>query len=107
MTRSPNRGDVWIVNLGMVAKVRPCLVISVAATDDNDRVLTTVLPCTTSLRGSRFEVATTASFLKPGAVDAQQLTTIPTVKLVKRLGTIPLDQFAAIESAVRIWLQLP
>lgn len=26
-----NRGKVWLVDLGMVAKVRPCLVISVPA----------------------------------------------------------------------------
>ena len=24
-----NRGEVWLVDLGMVAKVRPCLVISI------------------------------------------------------------------------------
>ena len=26
-----NRGEVWLVDLGMVAKVRPCLVISIPA----------------------------------------------------------------------------
>ncbi len=28
-----NRGDVWLVDLGSVAKVRPCLVISISALD--------------------------------------------------------------------------
>ena len=29
MATMPSRGDVWLVDLGMVAKVRPCLVLSV------------------------------------------------------------------------------
>jgi len=34
-----DRGSVWIVDLGMVAKVRPCLVLS-APTDPQGRLLT-------------------------------------------------------------------
>ena len=44
---SADRGSVWIVDLGMVAKVRPCLVLSVP-TDPQDRVLVTLVPHTTS-----------------------------------------------------------
>jgi mRNA interferase MazF len=29
MTNAPKRGEVWLVDLGMVAKIRPCLVISI------------------------------------------------------------------------------
>lgn len=43
MATTPTRGDVWRVDLGRVAKVRTCLVPSVPADDDNDRVLTTVV----------------------------------------------------------------
>ena len=28
---SPSRGEVWLVDLGYAAKVRPCLVLSVPA----------------------------------------------------------------------------
>lgn len=28
---SPERGEVWLVDLGYVAKVRPCLVVSIPA----------------------------------------------------------------------------
>ena len=38
--KSPQRGEVWLVDLGMAAKVRPALVISVPA-DDSDRALVT------------------------------------------------------------------
>ncbi len=39
--RSPQRGEVWIVDLGMAAKVRPALVLSIPV-DDIDRALVTV-----------------------------------------------------------------
>ena len=51
-----DRGEVWIVDLGMVAKVRPCLILSVP-TDPQDRVLVSFVPHTTSVQGTRFEVA--------------------------------------------------
>ena len=46
-----NREEVWLVDLGMVAKVRPCLVISIPACIQ-DRALVTVVTHTTSARGS-------------------------------------------------------
>jgi mRNA interferase MazF len=100
------RGDVWLVDLGMVAKVRPCLVISIPAAEDNDRVLSTLVPHTTSTRESRFEVRSTVRFLKAGAFDAQNLVTIPSVKLIRLLGKLPDDQMFAVENAIRLWLGL-
>jgi len=100
----PTRGDVWLVDLGMVAKVRPCLVLSIPADDDNDRVLVTLVPHTTSTRNSRFEVASKVRFLKRGAFDAQNIITIPTAKLVRRLGSLPDDQMASVERSVKLWL---
>jgi len=104
MATMPTRGDVWLVDLGMVAKVRPCLVLSIPADDDNDRVLATLVPHTTSMRDSRFEVASNVRFLKPGAFDAQNIITIPTAKLVRRLGSLPHDQITSVEHSVRLWL---
>jgi hypothetical protein len=43
---APRRGEVWLVDLGMAAKVRPALVISVPAAD-TDRALVTLVPHTT------------------------------------------------------------
>ena len=101
----PRRGEVWLVDLGMAAKVRPALVISVPA-NDTDRALATLVPHTTSVRGSRFEAAVSVPFLKPGAFDAQNLITIPHVKLLRVLGKLNSHQLAAVESAVRFWLGL-
>lgn len=62
MSQTPGRSEVWLVDLGMVAKVRPCLVLSIPADDENDRVLTTIIPHTTSTRNSRFEVPSNVNF---------------------------------------------
>lgn len=101
-----DRGSVWIVDLGMAAKVRPCLILSVP-TDPVDRVLVTIVPHTTSVQGSRFEVAVQTKFLHAGGVfDAQQIVTVPQVKLVRKLGDLPADPLARVEEAVRHWLGL-
>jgi mRNA interferase MazF len=101
----PRRGEVWIVDLGLAAKVRPCLVQSVPARDE-DRALVTVVPHTTSTRDTRFEAPLKVAFLRPGAFDAQSLVTIPHVKLVRKLGSLSASNLSAVEKAVRDWLEL-
>ena len=101
----PRRGEVWMVDLGMAAKVRPCLVISIGATEQ-DRALATVVPHTISTRNSRFEVKLKVSFLRQGAFDAQSLVTIPHAKLVRKVGNLLVTQLAEVERAVAKWLGL-
>ena len=101
----PRRGEVWMVDLGMAAKVRPCLVISIGATDQ-DRALATLVPHTTSARNSRFEVKIKIGFLREGVFDAQSLVTIPHAKLIRRIGNLPVTQLAEVERAVAEWLGL-
>ena len=103
--KSPPRGEVWLVDLGLAAKVRPCMVLSIA-TEDSDRALITLIPHTTSVRGSQFEVVVPARFLKPGAFDAQGLVTVPHARLVRPIGTLAAIQLHDVESAVRTWLGL-
>ena len=103
---NPQRGEVWLVDLGMAAKVRPAVVISVPA-HDTDRALVTLVPHTTSVRGSRFGAAVPVSFLKNGAFDAQNLITIPHARLLRALGRLSATQLSSIEAAVRSWLGLP
>ncbi len=97
------RGDVWIVDLGFVAKVRPCLVLSIPP-GDRDRDLLTLVPHTTSTRQSRFEVACNVRFLKSGAFDAQNLVTVPSVKLVQKLGALSGEQLQNVTAAIAQWL---
>ena len=100
---SPDRGDVWLVDLGYVAKVRPCLVVSIP-TLNQDRALTTLVPHTTSSRGSRFEVDVKVRFLKPGAFDVQNIITIPQAKLLRKLGELNSEQLAQVEDVLLFWL---
>lgn len=101
----PRRGEVWILDLGLAAKVRPCVVLSVPALDQ-DRALATLIPHTTAARASRFEVDVKVSFLRPGAFDAQSLVTVPHVKLIRKIGALSPDQLQAVENAARSWLGL-
>jgi mRNA interferase MazF len=100
-----DRGEVWLVDLGMAGKVRPCLVLSVPA-GPRDRALVTLVAGTTSLRGTAYEVTVQTRFLQGGVFDAQNMLTVPHAKLVRRLGTLPPDQLALVEEAVRRWLGL-
>ena len=105
MAREFRRGDVWIVDLGPVAKIRPAVVVSIRF-EDQDRALITLIPHTTSVRGTRFEVVSQARFLKRGAFDAQNPISIPPPHLVRRLGRIHPDELTAVEAALKHWLGL-
>ena len=70
----PRRGEVWLFDLGMAAKTRPVLIVSVAY-GDADRAMVTVVPHTTELRGSPFEISAPAPFLRLGAFLDQGVST--------------------------------
>ena len=50
-----NRGEVWLVDFGIAAKVRPALLLTGNPADD-ELDLVTVLLHTTALRGNRREL---------------------------------------------------
>ncbi len=82
-----NRGEVWMVDFGLAAKVRPALLLT-GNPADNELDLVTVLLHTTSLRGNRWELSVPKPFLKPGAFHLQQVQSVPTVRLERRLGVL-------------------
>ena len=104
--RYPVRGEVWLVDLGMSAKVRPCLVLSVPI-GDSDRALVTLVPHTTSVRDTTFEAPVPTSFLKTGAFDAQGIVTVPVSRAIRLLGKLNQDQMRSVEVVVCRWLGLP
>jgi mRNA interferase MazF len=104
---STKRGAVWLIDLGLAAKVRPCLILSIPAeSQDRALIIISVVPHTTSLRGARFEIVVPKSFLKSGAFDAQGLVTISPPRLLKRLGRLEPAELAMVEDGVRRWLAL-
>jgi mRNA interferase MazF len=96
---------VWLADLGIAAKVRPGLVLSVPP-EPQDRALVTLVPHTTSVQGTRFEVVVAKRFLQPGAFDAQGLVTVARARLLRPLGKLQPDEMALVEEAVKRWLGL-
>jgi mRNA interferase MazF len=90
----------------MVEKVRPVLVLSVPFSD-SDRAVLTVVFHSTALRGSQFEVKIQVPFLKEGAFIAQSISTYPTVRAIRKLGTLNPTHLQAVEATVFRWLGKP
>jgi mRNA interferase MazF len=95
--REAARGEVWLVDLGIAAKVRPCLLLTDYPEDD-ELALITLLPHTTALRGNQWELSIPKSFLKPGAFHLQQIQSTSVAHLVRRLGTLDGEEFSLIQN---------
>ena len=100
---TPRRGEVWLVDFGQAGKTRPAVVVSVAL-GDQERPLLTVVPHTTALRGSPFEIAVRASFLNTGGFLVQGVTTFPTARALHRLGSLPAEDFDRVFQGLLRWL---
>jgi len=92
-----------MIDLGMVAKPRPCLILSVPYREDEKAVVTYVAR-TTQVGGGRFEVEHHAPHFLPGVFDAQNVGTVPVAKLMRLLAQLPADKLAQVETAVQCWL---
>ncbi len=95
------RGDVVLVDLGYVAKVRPCLVISISRADSR-RNMSVVAPLTTEIRGGECEVA----FPKPrwlaeeSVVNLIGLVGVDNTRIERMLGPLPTESLDAIDEAL-------
>ena len=98
-------GEVWQVDLGYTAKVRPCLLLSRYPADD-ELALVVVVPHTTAVRGNRWEFRTTAPFLKDGAFHLQQIQPVSLPRLIHRLGEVSTSDLAALRSKLVFELEL-
>ena len=100
----PRRGEVWQVDLGLVAKSQPALVLGVPT--EKTHQIYTFIPHTTSPLGTEFEVKIAVRFLKEGAFDAQGIGTVPSVKFQRRLGELTAAQIRQVEDALLAWLEI-
>ena len=102
----PKRGEVWLADLGLAAKVRPVVIVS---RDDPDppRALTIYVPLTTQNRDSQYEVALPKLyFLKQTSfANVQGIGSIPTVRLSRKLGDLPKEVLDEILNAVLFAIQ--
>ena len=104
---SPIPGELYLIDLGMVGKVRPAVIIS---RDDPDapRALAICAPLTTENRGSDYEVALgKLKFLERESwVTVQGLTSLGHEKLIRRLGRLTVAQMEELKRALRFALDL-
>ncbi|HET6425641.1 MAG TPA: type II toxin-antitoxin system PemK/MazF family toxin [Planctomycetaceae bacterium] len=98
-------GDVWLIDLGMAAKTRPCLLLSDYPADD-ELALFVLVPHTTSVRNNRWELAIPKPFLKPGVFHLQQIQSIPLVRLQHKLGQLSAAELQRVRQTLVSLLRL-
>lgn len=103
----PKPGEVWFADLGIAAKSRPVLVLSVPD-DDWARALMVVAPLTSQLRGMRGEVdlGKPRWLPKPSGVNVQGLASFDARVLSRRLGVLSGADMARVKAALRDLLDL-
>ena len=94
-----NPGEVWMTDFGMAAKIRPALLLT-GQPAANELDLVTVLLHTTALRGNAWELSIAKPFLRPGAFHLQQIQTVSTVRLERRLGSLTADEMSQVRKAL-------
>ena len=104
---SPIPGDVYLVDLGMVAKERPMVVVS-RYDPEAPRSLSLCVPFTTRNRDSQYEVALGRyPFLRePSWANVQGTMAVGNEKLLRRLGKVSATQYSEIKAALRYALDL-
>ena len=104
---NPIPGELYLVDLGMVGKVRPAVVVS-REDPESPRALAVCVPLTTENRGSDYEVALgKLKFLnKESWVNVQGLMSLGHEKLIRRLGQLPAPQMEQVKTALRFALDL-
>ena len=93
------RGEVWQIDFGLAAKVRPALLLT-SEPEEDELDLFTVLLHTTSTRGNRWEIGIQKPFLRLGAFHLQQIQTISGAKLMRRLGALSSAELAEVDAVL-------
>ncbi len=105
---SPHPGEVYLVDLGMVGKVRPAVIVS-REDPDSPRAICTFVPITSHGRGSRYEVSLgKLRFLREPEswANVQALASLGHEKLLRSLGRVSTEQLDSIRNALRFALDL-
>ena len=103
----PRPGEVWLADLGMVAKTRPVIVVS-RYDEDPPRALVLYVPLTSQDRGSDYEVEMPKlPFLRlEGVANVQGIGSLSLTRLERRLGVLPQAVMEQIKDALRFALDL-
>lgn len=112
--RRAQRGDIWLVDFGKpVGREqgyrRPAVIISSDRLNHSRAELAIVVPVTTTRRGlpSHIEIEPGDSGLEHTSyAKAEDVKSVPTTRLVRRLGSIQADRLSRTEHALRLLLDL-
>ncbi len=104
---NPKLGEVWLVDLGLAAKVRPVVIVS-RYDPTPPRSLVLYVPVSTQNRDSKYEVELPGvPFLRQDSVaNVQGLGSIPVVRLERKLGKLPDEAILKIKQALIFALDL-
>ena len=96
------RGDAVMVDLGAVAKVRPCIVVSLSGLDSK-RNMSVVVPMTTEIRQGECEVA----FPKPpwlqeiSVVNLLGIVGVDNTRIQRRITAMPVETMGKIDQGLK------
>jgi mRNA interferase MazF len=104
---TPHPGEVWLADLGLAAKTRPVVIVSRLDTQP-PRDLILYVPLKTQNRQSAYEVVLPKlPFLRVESIaNVQGLSSLPRVRLERRLGELPAAMMAGIRRALVFALDL-
>lgn len=103
----PRAGEVWLADLGTIAKTRPVLILSYPAANDA-RMLAIVAPLTSQIRNlpGEIHIGRPKWLPKESAVNVQGLASIDKNCLVRKIGALPAKDYALVKDEIRKLLQL-
>ena len=98
---NPRHGEVWLVDMGMVAKTRPAIVL-IADQLNAPRSLVIHIPITRQNRGSELEIPLGhLRFLDPESVaNVQAIGSLPSARFERRLGLVPEADLKKVKAAL-------
>ena len=109
-----SRGDIWLVGLDPTkgreqAGMRPALVVSVDIFNHGAAELVVVIPITSKAKGIPLHVEVTppeGGLTMTSFVKCEDLRSISTSRLVRRLGKVSIQTTEQVEDRLRILLGL-
>lgn len=115
MPARPNRGDVWYADLDPVvgheqAGHRPVVIVSTNILNQSEGDLAIVIPITSKLRSVRSRIKIdppNGGISRPSQIQVDQIRSISTLRLDRRIGRISGQTMGNIEAILSILLELP
>jgi mRNA interferase MazF len=103
-----HRGDIWLADLGPDVDPHPCVLLSRdVAMRRRRRAIVAII--TSNAHGTRAEVPVGPDdgLADDSVIDADDLVTLDTALLLRRLGVLSASKLPALAEALRVVLALP